>query len=174
MEGVVGVLMLFIFACVGFPRMVKHRTQFYAAVMLVAGIIALNVVAWVFGSPWGSGGEDHSPSGFFKLMYVFIGILEVAAFVMLILATGGLSLHELTGELATTIEVIRRGEDKPVIIPLTGEKPKPRRETSDEPPPRIDIDAELGLDSAPPVPPVPPAPKPVIRAPRDEGSIPLD
>jgi len=168
MEGVVGVLMLFIFVCIGFPKMVKNRPQFYAAFMLVAGAVLLNVLAWVFGSPWGSG-DDHSPSGFFKLMYVFIGISEVAAFVLLVLATGGLSIGELTGELANTIEVIRRGEDKPVIVPLRGEQPKRKAE------PEVGVDRmEIG-DEELATPAAPAVPKPVIRAPQEEDrTIPLE
>jgi hypothetical protein len=42
----------------------------------------------------------------------------------------------LAGEVSDTIEAIRHGEQKPVLVPLTGEKPMPKEE---EPPPRQTI-----------------------------------
>ena len=49
--------------------------------------------------------------------------------------------RELAGEFANAYEVIRRGEEeKQVIVPLTGQVPKPKAESSDEPPPRIDLE----------------------------------
>src|SRR5258705_14004070 len=70
---------------------------------------------------------------FGRFIAVMDGFLTIAALVLIVLATGGLSLKDLAGEFKSAIEVIRRGEsDKEVIVPLTGEMPKPRRTESRE------------------------------------------
>jgi hypothetical protein len=65
-----------------------------------------------------------------------------------------LSLNELKGDLLHTYEVIRRGEEiKEVIVPLTGEQPKRRKE-----PPAVESDPIVIPAPAEPVAPPPGAP----------------
>jgi hypothetical protein len=70
---------------------------------------------------------------------VFIGFFQFVAVLMLVMCAGGMTPKKLAGELGRAYEVIRRGEEeKEVIVPLTGDMPKPREK--DEPPPRIDLE----------------------------------
>ena len=116
-QAVTVAIVLFVFVCILFPRIVKNRTQFYAAFGLVIVTLLLGVLAAMFQS-----------EGFSRFAGVVGGFFTVAALVLVVLATGGLSLKDLTGEFRSAIEVIRRGEsDKEIIVPITGEMPKPRR-----------------------------------------------
>ena len=70
----------------------------------------------------------------------YISLLKLLPVILLVLCAGGLSLHELTGEVFRSFEVMRRGEtEKTVIIPLSGQKPR-TREPEEEPPQRQTID----------------------------------
>jgi len=119
MEGVTTALVGFLLLCVAFPKMVKHRQQFYAAFIVVLAVILLQSLA-TMSDPTGS---------FHRLAIGFAGLFQIVVLVLLVLSCGGMSLGELTGELGNAIEVIRRGEtEKEIIIPLTGEKPRPRED----------------------------------------------
>jgi hypothetical protein len=116
MEGVTTAIVAFIFACVIFPHLVKNKTQFYGAFAAVVLIILLHSLNTMIGRV-----------GFQVFAGALTGILQVCAIVLLFLAAGGLTLRELGAEMGRAYEVIRRGEDvKTVIVPLTGEMPKPR------------------------------------------------
>src|SRR5688572_6781645 len=118
MEGVTTAIVAFIFACVIFPHLVKNKTQFYGAFAAVLFIILLHSLNTMIGSV-----------GFQVFAGALTGILQVCAIVLLFLAAGGLTLRELGAEMGRAYEVIRRGEnEKTVIVPLTGEMPKPRGE----------------------------------------------
>lgn len=122
MSAITAIIVAFIFVCILFPRLVKHHAQFYTAFGLVLISMLLWTIAMIFDS-----------AGFTRFISVMDGLLTMAALVMIVLATGGLSLKDLAGEFKSAIEVIRRGEsDKEVIVPLTGEMPKPRRTESHE------------------------------------------
>jgi hypothetical protein len=108
----------YIFVCIIYPRIVKNKPQFYMAFAVLLVILTLDVIISL-----SVGG------GFFKFFLALRGVLWIVDFILLVLATGGLSLHELTGELKGAYEVMRRGEDtKTVIVPLTGAQPKSRDE----------------------------------------------
>src|SRR5581483_1441814 len=109
MQGVTAAIVGFIFLCVAFPRLVRNKTQFYAAVFAVVAIILFDALAYI-----GSG----SP-GLRVFCYAMAALLQILAIVVLILATGGQSLGELSGEMGRAFEVIRRGEEeKEIIIPI--------------------------------------------------------
>ena len=91
MEGVTAALVAFIFVCIIFPHLIKHRAQYYTAVALVIAIVLCHAAPW----------------GFFR---VLIAILQATSILLLILGAGGLSARELAGEFANAYEVIRRGE----------------------------------------------------------------
>ena len=139
-------IVAFIFVCIIFPQLIKDKNQFYAAFALIVLGILLHSLATMINSV-----------GFARFVGALNGLLQVGAFVLLVLAAGGLRAHELMGEMGRAFEVIRRGEtEKEVIIPLTGEKPRPR--DSEEAPRRYAI-------KEPPPPP---------KAKGDEGSVPLE
>src|SRR5258706_12085920 len=118
MSAIPAIIIAFIFVCILFPRLVKHHAQFYTAFGLMLISMLLWTIATMFDSP-----------GFTRFIAVIDGFLTIAALVLIVLATGGLSLKDLAGEFKSAIEVIRRGDsDKEVIVPLTGEMPKPRRQ----------------------------------------------
>ena len=109
----------YVFVCIIFPKIVKNKPQFYMAFAVLLAILTLDLIVTL--SP------DNK---FFKVMR---GVFWIVDFVLLVLATGGLSLHELGGELKGAYEVMRRGETtKTVIVPLTGEQPKSREEAAAE------------------------------------------
>ena len=127
MHGVTTAIVLFIFACVAYPKLVRNRPQFYAALGLVLLIIVIDSVGVTF-------------PGLKHVAYFLNAILQVGAIAVLVLSTGGQTLSELTGEMANTIEVVRRGGEKEtIIVPLTGEQPKPRT-SGTTPPPRKPVD----------------------------------
>ena len=174
MHGVTTAIVAFILACLIFPRVIKNKPQYYAAVGIVLAVILFDALARIVGSP-----------GFTKFAYLLTAVLQMGAIFLLILSAGGLTVKDLAGDLADTIEVIRRGgEDKEIIIPRRGETPRPRagrRDDDDDDedrPARIDLDAELrGIHPAPAPPQAPPAPAPppspaANRADDDRG-IPL-
>lgn len=133
MEGVTTAIVAFLFVCVVFPSLVKNKPQWYAALAAVLLVILLHALMWIFpGSAW--------LRGFTGFM---TGLLQIGAILLLILSAGGLSARELAGEMKRAYEVIRRGEEeKEVIIPITGEQPRPREERLD----RMDRDERIVLD----------------------------
>jgi hypothetical protein len=112
------------------------------------------------------------------VFYVLTAFTQIVAIVMLILATGGLTLRELGGDV---IEVLRRGEtEKEIIIPLSDEAKQKihaaqaaaqRRADRDEKEPTVfTIDDPAGKS-----PGSPPAPaKPAPAKPDAAGPLPLD
>lgn len=119
MEGVTTAIVAFMLLCVAFPKMVKHRTQYYAAFIVLLAIIVLQSLA----------GMSDPIGGFHRFTLAMAGLFQVVVLVLLMMACGGLSLGELTGELGNAYEVMRRGEtEKEVIIPLTGEQPRQRQD----------------------------------------------
>ena len=105
-------IVAFIFACIIFPKIVKNKAQFYMGFALLLVILVLDVIV-----------DLSDPAAkFFKVMR---GVLWIVDFIILVLATGGLSLRQLTDEVKGAYEVMRRGEDtKTVIVPLPEEMKK--------------------------------------------------
>lgn len=188
LEGVTTAIVLFVFACVLYPRIIKNKTQFYAAFTAVLVIILLVSLRQML----------YNSVGFQVFSGALIGLLQAGAIVLLFLGAGGITVKQLGGEMSRAFEVIRRGEEeKTVIIPITGEMQNKR------PPVRADADIlrqEAELDAqehkidlpptagwpasktpagtappppAPPAPPTPPATGPT-RKPPDTSSLPLD
>jgi hypothetical protein len=165
MQGVTTAIVAFIFAGVIWPHVIKHRVQFYAALIVVCLIILFDSI----GRMW--------PSTNTALTAVN-GLLQVVGIVMCVLSTG-MSMKDLSGEVFNTIEVVRRGGEKEtIIVPLRGEQPKPRGSAGAAGPGRIDLDRDIAAEEAaldaqesrpaPPASPAPPPPRPV------DTSIPLE
>ena len=145
LDGVTTVLVGFLFVCLVLPSMVRNRPQFYAAMACLLAVIAVHTLALVFGT---------SPS-FALGMGVATGGLQLAAFLLLVLCVGGLTVKQLAGDMAKAYEVIRRGETKrETIIPI-GDQAGRRR--PGESPPVYRIDA-------------PTAPLPVDDEDEDDGT----
>ena len=162
MEGVTTAIVAFVLACLIFPHVIKNKPQYYGAVACVLLII-------LFGALRAMAGPG---SGLVAVATVFISLLQIGAIFLLILSAGGLTVKDLAGELADTIEVVRRGGDKEIIVPLRGEQPgaaraqrEAMRESEQEGTGRINLDV-------PPSPPPPPSPRPG-REDDERGGIPL-
>ena len=174
MEGVTTAIVAFIFACVIFPHLVKHKTQFYGAFACVIIVILLHSLNTMIGRV-----------GFQVFAGAVTGILQACAIVLLFLSAGGITLRQLGAEMSRAYEVIRRGEDeKTVIVPLTGEMPKPRqqgggaaRDVDDEVDEhRIDLPPDAGWPAKPQAESRgPEMPQPRRQTPPDDkSSIPLE
>lgn len=160
MEGVTTAIVAFIFVCVLFPKLVKNPTQFYTAFGMVILMLLFNSVARIFNS-----------DKFTTFVGGLNGLLQLAALFLLVLSTGGLSLKDFAGEFKNAIEVIRRGEsEKEIIVPLTGEVPKPRKPRAAA---SIDPDEERVVHTIE-TPPPPPPPAGGERRAGDSSSIPLE
>jgi hypothetical protein len=163
-EGVTTAIVGFIFVCIVYPRMVKNTTQFYAAIALVVVMLLLGSLTGII-----------TAEGFYRFVRGFCGLLQVVAFILLILATGGLSLKELTGEFRNAFEVIRRGEsEKEVIIPLSNQDPKPRRKPVAVEDDDDEDDGPTVHVITPPPPTPPPGANPTVAREPDRGAIPMD
>ena len=109
-DGVTIAIVAFLLACFVFPQTIKFRTQFYAAFFITVGIILLATLRLML--------YKVSPTAH-VVMSVMIGLLQVATMLLLVLASGGMTLGKLTEEMKSSYEVIRRGEEeKEVIVPI--------------------------------------------------------
>lgn len=115
MEGVTTAIVGFIFVCLVYPHLVKHKPQFYSALGLLLLIILFDAIAHMV---------VNQHAGLVCVMYVLTALLQIVAILTLVLCVGGLTVRDLAGEVANTVEVIRRGETKPVLVPLRGEQPR--------------------------------------------------
>ena len=137
MQGVTTAITGFIFLCLIWPHIVKNKPQFYSAIGLLLIIILLDAI--------GHMGRDEG-SSLSHVMYVLAAILQMLTILILVLCVGGLTPRELAGEVSETIDAIRHGEQKPVLVPLKGEQPMPKEEP---PPPRQTITLNDEDDSIP-------------------------
>lgn len=141
---ITGVLLLFCFVCVLFPRIIATRSQFFIGF----GAVLLSIAVQPFTSLMNMGGP------------IIIMVLNLVATLLLFLSAGGLSMRGLSKEMMSGFEVIRRGEtEKEVIIPF-GEK-KQRKTAVEEigqPTQRYDL-GDTGSQPA---------------AKKDDGPIPMD
>ena len=117
MEGVTTAIVAFIFACLIWPHIIKHKPQFYSAVGMILLVILFDAI-----------GHIHKDTSLSAVMYVFVALLQIMTILLLLLCVGGLTVAELRNEVSETVQAIRRGnvEDKPVLVPLRGEVPMPR------------------------------------------------
>jgi hypothetical protein len=134
MHGVTTAIVAFIFAGVVWPHLIKNKVQFYAALIAVVFIIILDGIGMAFGAA--------------KPIYAVNALLQIAAIVLLVVSAG-MSARDLGGEVMHTIDVVRRGGEKEtIIVPLTGQKPKPRREPGDAGPVRVDLARDIAAEEA--------------------------
>lgn len=124
-------LVAFILACLIFPTIVKNKQQYYAAIVAVLIGLLLNALGVIFAK--------------YEFANVARGIgalVQIATFILLILATGGLRFKELASDM---IEVMRRGDEgKEVIIPLSQQQAPvaPRGPAAEPPRQRYNLDED--------------------------------
>lgn len=144
MEGVTTAAVVFIFVCIAYPTLIRRRTQYYGAVAAVLLILLLGCLDALI-----AGEAFHR---FFRFMMY---LLDFAAVLLLVMCSGGLSPKELFGQMGDAFQELRHGpdRDKPVIVPLTGEQPRPRADRSagagEAEVPRYTIDAGENDDAIP-------------------------
>ena len=119
MEGVTTAIVAFIFACLVWPNIVKNKAQFYSSIALVMLILLFDAIAHM---------SSTADSALPHVMYVLAAIVQMLTILVLVMCVGGLTPRELAGEVSQTIDTLRHGEDKPVLVPLKGEQPMPREE----------------------------------------------
>jgi len=135
-------LIAFLFVCLIFPKLVRNRPQFYSSFGLLVLILLLGIVGRMFPN-----------DKFVYFLSVIIEVLRLVVFILLVLCAGGLSLHELSGEVFRSFEVMRRGDtEKTVIIPLGGQKPKAREEPQESVRQTIDTSTPPPPDSSSTIP----------------------
>jgi hypothetical protein len=117
LDGVTTVLVAFLFVCLVMPSLVKNRPQYYAAMGCLLGVILLHTLSLVFGTY----------PGFALGLGVGTGVLQIVAFLLLVLSVGGLTVKQLAGDMARAYEVIRRGETKKEVIIPIGDQANRRR-----------------------------------------------
>lgn len=120
MQGVTTAIVGFIFVCLVYPHIVKHKAQFYSAIGLVLLAILFDAI--------GHMDSETKGGALIRVMYVLAALVQIITILVLVLCVGGLSVRGLAGEVANAVEVIRRGETKPVLVPLRGEQPRSREE----------------------------------------------
>jgi hypothetical protein len=146
-------------AALAFPHLVRNRTYYFAAICALIAIILLDMLSQLAG-----------PGAFDKFVAIFSAIFHIVAILLLVAASGQMSLGDLKSEFGNMAEIIQHGEARQdVKVPLSAAAWKP---VADDPPPRrrpADEDENLPktytIDDpgAPLVPPA--APKPPDRGP---------
>jgi hypothetical protein len=163
MAGVTTALVAYILLAQAFPSLLKNRAQYYlafAAILLIIFLDAVTVVA-----PRGA---------FIAFIYFVTAVLQMAAMVFLLLAAGGMSAGELSGDIGQVIEVIRRGgTKKEVIVPLGDAARRNSESTAARPGPVDDSPRVYTIDD-PGVGPPPPAQVPPVVKSESHGPLPLD
>lgn len=156
MEGVTTAIVLFIFFCIAYPQHIKNKPQFYSALGIVCVILLMEAIGVAL--------VGHGASVF---LFFAAAVLQIFDILLLFMAAGGLSWADLKGDVGEAYEVIRRGgEEKEIIVPLSGEMA--RRPANAPPPPRpvgksVDEPGVIRIEAPPPQPP-----------PGAQSSIPLD
>lgn len=166
MEGVTTAIVLFIFVCILFPRLIDNRAQYYVAFVATLLIILVDALRRIW--------FTNPDSGMITFSIVAIAILQVVAIVLLFLSAGGLSVRGLTKEMASAFEVIRRGEtEKEIIIPIGDQSEKKERKRAIDTvgePGRFDLSEEANAGAGYPPKGATPGPE---RRPED-GPIPFE
>lgn len=114
MHGVTTALVLFLFVCVVFPNLVKNRTQYYAALVAVCGVIFLDAIGMAVSS-------GVSTAKFSVFAYVMGALLQISAIVLLFLAAGGITWRQLANDMLDAYDAMKRGDKRPrsLVIPIS-------------------------------------------------------
>jgi hypothetical protein len=149
MDGVTTAIVGFIFVCIIFPHLIKNRTQYFISIAIVLAALVMQSIAVMVGH-----------EGFGRFVRALSILFEAVTVALLVMASGGLSIGQLAGEMGRAIDVVRRGEEeKEVIVPLPESMQKFKRDKEDAPRVREEI-GDVG-------------PKPA-KPPPDRGPISMD
>lgn len=135
-DGITLAIAAFFFYCLARPQMVKNRTQFWGVFFALCAIVLLYTLRLML----------YNSTAGQVFCGIMIGLVQLGAMILTVLYVGGLTGTELTEQLTEAAVNLKRGDDRPVIVPLTNEQPKQKYDESgnapdDEPrPPRIVID----------------------------------
>jgi hypothetical protein len=137
MPGITTALAVFILVGVALPALIKSKAQFYLAVAFIAAAILL------------------SPFAFVVFISFIVAILQMLAFIALVLCAGGLELHEFAEHMVNAYDALRRGEEhpRPIIVPRSDQpkkEPVPSAENIPVPPPVSEpIQESIPMEPAP-------------------------
>jgi hypothetical protein len=117
LEGFTTVIVAFFIFCLYRQDLIKHRTYYYATFVVLMAIILFNVFYYFMENTYGRG-----------FCAVMLGLLHAGAMVLTMSYVGGVSPKQIGAEVAKAVDDVRQGPDakKPVIVPFSGEKPKPK------------------------------------------------
>lgn len=133
LDGMTLLLGAFFFYSLAHPHKVRNHTQFwavFACLLLIVVLYALRLMLY------------NSPAGQ-VLTGVLIGMLQAGGLILTVLYVGGLRVSDVAEELRDAAADFRHGGEaakKPIIVPLTGEKPVPKEDPLPPAPPRVVID----------------------------------
>lgn len=114
-DAISALIAAFFFYCLAQPHRVKNRTQFWAAF----GVILLIIVFYTLRLMFYNSSEGQVFTG------VMIGLLQIGGVILTVLYVGGLTIHEVAGEIGEAVDEFRGARTKKtVIVPLSGDEPK--------------------------------------------------
>jgi predicted PurR-regulated permease PerM len=119
MDGINTAVVGYLLLCMLWPHLVKSKAYYYLSLAAVLLYILLSAL-----------GACFAGYGISRAIAVVATLTCGFALVLAVLASGGLTIREFAGEMGSAFDAFRRGEDqdKPVIVPITGEQPKKRDE----------------------------------------------
>jgi hypothetical protein len=112
MEGVTTAIVGFIFLCIAFPNLIKRAAPFYIAIAIVPVVLFWFALAALINT-----------AGFHQAVGFIVGLLLIVAFILLVLATGGMSLGQLTGGIFGAFTPAPTAPPPPTMAP-PGEAPQ--------------------------------------------------
>ncbi|MGA2497192.1 MAG: hypothetical protein ABSH20_05595 [Tepidisphaeraceae bacterium] len=119
MDGINAAVVGYLLLCMVWPQLVKNKAYYYLGLAAVLLCVVLEAFAACF-----------NPGNMYRAIHAVAILSSGLALVLVVLASGGLSVREFAGEMGNAFDAFRHGEDpgKPVIVPITGEQPKQRDE----------------------------------------------
>ena len=100
-------IVAFFFVCIVMPQLVKNRQMFTMAFVTLLALLVLDLIAYATISGFAVVG------GFSRFLFILRGVLVIVEFVLLVLATGGLSWREQLSSISSAFDGIRPNEKKP-------------------------------------------------------------
>ena len=120
MDGINAAVVGYLLLCMVWPQLVKNKAYYYLGLAAVLLYVVLEAFAACF----------HRDGNMHAAIHIVAILSSGLALVLVVLASGGLSIREFAGEMGSAFDAFRHGTDpsKPIIVPITGEQPKKRDE----------------------------------------------
>ena len=109
----------FFFVCIAMPQLVKNRSMFTISFGVLLGILVLDLIAHA------TIGGFAIVGGFSRFLFILRGVLWIAEVVLLVLATGGMSLREQVDSMTKAFDAVRTEETKSEEKAVTPTEQKP-------------------------------------------------